>query len=135
MRKLPDLKLIVDLGIPRNLRVGTAKPGTHVLDVDTLQEAGRERRAALTEKLAKAEQVVQAELEAALNEWTERQLGPSIKKLREWYLDTIGDTLPAEDAAKLAHKFAHVPIKGLRAVAREHGLDAAKTFLAETGLE
>ena len=133
--KLPNLKQIVDLGVPRNLKVGATKPGTHVLDVDTLQEAGRERRAALTEKLAEAEQVVQSELELALNEWTERQLGPSIKKLREWYLDTIGDTLPADDAARLAHKFAHVPIKGLRAVAREHGLDAAKTFLAETGLE
>ena len=135
LEKLPDLKQIVDLGVPRNLRPGAARPGTHVLDVETLQEAGRERRAALTEKLAEAEQLVQAELELALLEWTERQLGPSIKKLREWYLDTIGDTLPAEDAAKLAHKFAHVPIKGLRAVAREHGLDAAKTFLAETGLE
>ena len=135
LEKLPDLKLVVDLGIPRNLKAGAVRPGTHSLDVDTLQEAGRERRAALTEKLAQAEQVVQEELELALNEWTERQLGPSIKKLREWYLDTIGDTLPQEDAAKLAHKFAHVPIKGLRAVAREHGLDAAKTFLAETGLE
>ena len=135
LEKLPDLKQVVDLGVPRNVEPGAAKPETHVLDVNTLQEAGRERRAALTEKLAEAEQVVQGELELALNEWTERQLGPSIKKLREWYLDTIGDALPQEDAAKLAHKFAHVPIKGLRAVAREHGLDAAKTFLAETGLE
>lgn len=134
LERLPKLKTIVDLGIPRNLKAGAAARAVRVLDVDTLQAAGRVRRAALTDKLAQAERLVQEELELARNEWTERQLGPSIKKLRDWYLDTIGDSLPAEDAAKLAHKFAHVPVKGLRAVAREYGLDAAKVFLAETGL-
>jgi glutamyl-tRNA reductase len=42
--------------------------------------------------------------------------------------------LPEDAASELAHKFAHIPIKGLRAVARNHGLDAARTFLKEVGL-
>ena len=152
--KLSALKIVVDLGIPRNVKVGAAC-GVKLLDVDSLQAAGAARRSVLQEKLARAEQVVQAELDAALTEWTERQLGSSIKKLREMYLETVLETLgsdadpsanPGADnapaarvapelAAKLAHKFAHVPVKGLRAVAREYGLDAAKVFLVEAGLE
>ncbi len=133
LEKLSELKIIVDLGIPRNVKAEAARHLT-VLDVDSLQRAGERRRQELTAKLAEAERIVQDELEAAMLAWTERQLGPSIKKLRDLYLATIGDSLPPEEAIKLAHKFAHVPIKGLRAVAREHGLEAARTFLDETGL-
>ena len=133
--RLPNLKIIVDMGIPRN--VDDAALRRHhlpVLDVDTLQHAGQERRQELTARLAEAEMVVQRELGAAIDAWTERQLGPSIKRLRDWYRDTIGDDLDDDTATRLAHKFAHVPIKGLRAVARQHGIEAAKTFLDETGL-
>ncbi|HEX7023118.1 MAG TPA: glutamyl-tRNA reductase [Trueperaceae bacterium] len=133
--KLGPPRLVVDLGVPRNLHPGAAEGrGVDVLDVDSLQRAGSARREALSGRLAEAEGIVREELDLAMAEWTERQLGPSIKRLRDWYLATIGDALPAEEAARLAHKFAHVPVKGLRAVAREHGLEAARTFLAETGL-
>ena len=135
LEKLPNLTIAVDLGIPRNVKRSAANTrDLFVLNVDTLQSASRGRRGELAEKFAEAEGIVQRELGVALTNWTERQLGPSIKRLREMYLATIGDSLPKEDAEKLAHKFAHVPIKGLRAVAREHGLEAAKTFLTETGL-
>jgi glutamyl-tRNA reductase len=135
LERIPGLRLAIDLGIPRNVdHVAAANLGLRVLDVDTLQLAGTRRREELGERLAEAERIVRAELEAAVDEWSERQLGPSISRLRAWYLETIGDALPAEEARRLAHKFAHVPVKGLRAVAREHGLEAAKTFLAETGL-
>jgi glutamyl-tRNA reductase len=132
--RLPQLKLIIDLGIPRNV-APEVQASLRVLDVDTLQQLGQERRQDLREKLSAAERLIQVELELALAEWTEKQLGPSIKKLRDWYLETIGDTLNHEDAVRLAHKFAHVPIKGLRAVAREYGLEAARLFLAEAGLD
>ncbi len=135
LANLPNLTIAVDLGIPRNVNRAAAKAcDLFVLNVDTLQSVGRGRRGELAEKFAEAEGIVQRELEAALTNWTERQLGPSIKRLREMYLATIGDSLPQEEAERLAHKFAHVPIKGLRAVAREHGLEAAKTFLTEAGL-
>ena len=135
LQQLPELRIIIDLGLPRNVdHHAAAARGLEVLDVDSLQSAGAARRDALMRKLAEAEQLVQDEVEAAVLEWTERQLGPAIKKLRDWYLETIGDALEPAEAAKLAHKFAHVPIKGLRAVAREHGLEAAQTFLEESGL-
>ncbi|MEX2536421.1 MAG: glutamyl-tRNA reductase [Trueperaceae bacterium] len=135
LEKMPGLQLAIDMGIPRNVdRDAATARGLRVLDVDTLQLAGARRREELGGRLADAEKIVRAELEFAIDEWSERQLGPSIRRLRELYLETIGDTLPPDEARRLAHKFAHVPVKGLRAVARDHGLEAAKTFLAETGL-
>ena len=133
---LPDLKLIVDLGLPRNVHSEVLElPNLRVLDVDTLQDAGKMRRETLYGRLAEAEALMQRELDSALEGWTERQLGPSITKLRQHYLDTVRRTLPdmsAGEAERLAHRFARVPVQGLRAVARSYGLGAAETFLGET---
>lgn len=133
--RLPDLEVIVDLGVPRNVQAAAAAArNLRVLDVDTLQAAGERRRVELTQRLAEAERVLGQELARTLDEWTDRQLAPAITRLRELYRETVGADLPPEEAERLAHRFAHVPIKGLRALAREHGLAAAQTFLAEAGL-
>lgn len=138
LSQLPDVRVVVDLGIPRNVSTGATRlayqRGVSVLDVDTLQDAGQQRRAKLLVRLGEAEAIILSEVDAALEEWTERQLGVSITRLRQTYLDTIGEMLPEDAASELAHKFAHIPIKGLRAVARNHGLDAARTFLKEVDL-
>lgn len=134
LANLKGLKIVVDLGMPRNVKPGSLSDDVQLLDVERLQLAGQARRKALAKKIAQAEQMIQEEVGLAVDEWTERQLGPSIKRLRELYLDTIAESLPEGEAAKLAHKFAHVPTKGLRAVAREYGLDAAKLFLQEAGV-
>ncbi len=136
-QNVPDLKLIVDLGVPRNVEAGTERPGLTVLDVDTLQDAGKLRRETLTGRLAEAETLLQSELELALTSWAERQLGPSIQRLRQQYLQTVQDTLPdlsQREAERLANRFARVPVQGLRAVARSYGFEAAETFLIETDL-
>ena len=135
LQAMPNLALVVDLGVPRNVAHDAAEErNIRVLDVDTLQSAGASRRVEIAEKLGAAERIVQDELLAAVDMWTERQLGPSIRRLLDWYVETIGDVLPADQARSLAAKFAHVPMKGLRAVARDHGMEAARTFLAESGL-
>jgi glutamyl-tRNA reductase len=128
-QRYPELCCLIDLGLPRNVHPELARR-LPTLDVDTLKQAGSVRRRALQDKLAEAERIVQAELEQALSEWTERQLGSAIRKLRARYLATIGDSLPSEAAAQLAHRFAHIPVKGLRALARECGLETAQVFLA-----
>ncbi len=133
MRRLPEVELIVDLGMPRNATLGVAA-SVRVLDVSGLQAAGERRRQELSSKLATAESIVTAEVEAASVEWTERVLGPSITRLRAQYLETIADAVPPEAAARLAHRFAHVPVSGLRALARSYGADAARLFLEEAGL-
>ena len=135
---LPGLKLIIDLGVPRNVAPEVLEfPGLRVLDVDTLQDAGRLRRETLQERLAEAEALLQRELGAALENWAERQLGPAIVRLRQRYVQSVRAALPElepEAAERLAHRFAHLPVQGLRAVARTHGLEAAQAFLAETDL-
>jgi glutamyl-tRNA reductase len=125
---------VIDLGIPRNVEQGRAGQGITVLDVESLHAAADGRREGIARQLAAAEGIVQEEISAAVEEWTQRQLGPAISRLRELYLDTIGETLPPEEARKLAHRFAHVPVKGLRALARTHGHEAVNTFLKEADL-
>jgi glutamyl-tRNA reductase len=131
----PSLRLIVDLGIPRTVDADAARAlGVRVLDVDALQEAGEARRGALERHLATAEGLVRAGVDEAMGAWAERSLAPSIRALQAWFEATLADALPADEARRLARRVAHVPVKGLRAVAREHGIAAARTFLAETGL-
>jgi glutamyl-tRNA reductase len=132
----PSLRLAVDLGIPRTIDGAAARArGVRLLDVDALQVAGEARRGALARHLATAEGLVRSGVDEAMGAWTERSLAPSIRALQAWFEATLGDALPAEEARRLARRVAHVPVKGLRAVAREHGLAAARTFLAETGLQ
>ncbi len=125
--------IIVDLGIPKNLDPNVKYDGL-LLDVDSLKAAGQKRRQKLYAKLAKAEIIIQEELINALDDWAEKELGPIISDLRNLYTETISDSLEPDDARRLAHKFAHIPTKGLRALAREYGLDAAKVFLSASGL-
>ncbi len=131
--RLPELRVIVDLGMPRNVaRAG--RSGLLHLDVDDLAVFGNRRREELSQRIAQAQALLHELLDEALGEWAERELAPSITKLRELYYRTVAESLPEEEARRIAHRFAHVPIKGLRAVAREHGLAAAQTYLNETGL-
>lgn len=128
-------RVCVDLGIPRNVASGAGRAaGVRLLDVDSLEEAGARRRSELHDKLAEAERLVLDELDAAVDEWNEKQLGPSIRALRERTLATLQASLPEGEAEKLVGRLVHDPIKGLRAIAREHGVDVARTYLAETGL-
>jgi glutamyl-tRNA reductase len=134
------LKAIVDLGLPRNADPLAAKQaGVRLFDLEHLQALGEERRAKLHTHLAQAEQVIAEELETALDEWAERSLGSAISGLRQKYKATleqvVGGQLDPAVIQQLVNRFAHVPIKGLRGLARRHGLAAAQTFLEEAELE
>ncbi len=130
IQQLSDVSVIVDLGIPRNVDSQAAKAhDILVLDVDTLQEAGKERRHKIEQNLIQAENILLEELDLAVEEWLERQLGPAIRKLREDYIAAIPPEIPEGQVQRLANRFSKVPIRGLRALARHHGIAAAKTFL------
>ncbi len=126
---------VVDLGVPRNVDPEAARAvGTRLLDVDALRSAGQARREELRDALAHAERLVLEELDAALDEWNERRLGPAIRALRDRTFATLSETLPEEQARRLVGRLVHDRIKGLRALAREHGVEVARTYLSETGL-
>ncbi len=129
-----ELQLVIDLNVPRSIDPAAVPDAVRLLDVEGLQEAGDARRAALTDRLVEADALVREGLSEAIGDWNERALAPAIRALVDHYLQLVGDALPPDDAERLARAVARVPIKGLRAVAREHGLAAAATFLEETGL-
>jgi glutamyl-tRNA reductase len=134
--RMPSLRLVVDLGIPRTIDAEAARArGVRVLDVDGLQSAGEARRRELEARLGEAERVLRAGIETEMRAWAERSLAPSIRALQGWLESTLEGALPPAEARLLARRLAFVPVKGLRAVAREHGVAAARTFLAETGLD
>jgi glutamyl-tRNA reductase len=136
LARMPSLRLAVDLGVPRTIDATAARTrGVRVLDVDTLQAAGSARRLALEARLAQAERVLHEGVEAEMRAWAERSLAPSIRALHAWLEETLAGTVPPEEVRRLARRLAFVPVKGLRAVARDHGVAAARTFLAETGLD
>ncbi|MFU8889442.1 MAG: glutamyl-tRNA reductase [Trueperaceae bacterium] len=133
---MPSLRLAVDLGIPRTIDAEAARArGVRVLDVDGLQSAGEVRRRELEARLGEAERVLRDGVETEMRAWAERSLAPSIRALQGWLESTLEGALPPAEARQLARRLAFVPVKGLRAVAREHGVAAARTFLAETGLD
>lgn len=136
----PELRAIVDVGLPPNVE-RTAAHGTPVelIDLEWMQRLGEARRQRLRSDLARAEQIVVEELETALSEWAEREMGPAIAQMREAYRRTlqeaVGELVEPELVQRLAHRFAHFPAKGLRGLARKHGSEAAQVFLQEAGLD
>lgn len=133
---MPSLRLAVDLGVPRTIDAEAARArGVRVLDVDALRAAGEARRRALEALLARAERVLRGALERERRAWAERSLAPSIRALQGWLAATLEEALPPAEARRIARRLAFVPVKGLRALAREHGVAVARTFLAETGLD
>lgn len=140
LHKLSGTRAVVDLGLPRNVDPIAAKQaGVMLFDLEHLQALGEERRSKLRNHLAQAERVIAEELETALDEWAERCLGSAITELREKYRATleqvVGEQLDPAVIQQLVNRFAHVPIKGLRGLARRHGLAAAQAFLEEAELE
>ncbi|MFN3391978.1 MAG: glutamyl-tRNA reductase, partial [Meiothermus ruber] len=77
-------------------------------------------------------------VEQVVAEWAERAIAPAITQMREAYRRTltelVGERVEPELIERLAHRFAHFPVKGLRGLARRHGPEAAEYFLQEAGL-
>ncbi|RDI94626.1 glutamyl-tRNA reductase [Meiothermus sp. QL-1] len=136
-RRQPGLKAVVDLGMPKNV-VAEAVGEAVLFDLEHLQRLGEERRARLKADLARAEGIVLEEVEQVVAEWAERAIAPAIARMRAAYRRTleelVGELVEPELLDRLAHRFAHFPVKGLRGLARRHGTEAAQTFLEAAGL-
>ncbi len=138
MQIQPDLRVMVDLGLPPNVDPAAVREPTALIDLQWMQRLGEARRQRLQADLARAEGIVLEELEGTLAEWSERALGQAIAHMRETYYrtlqDAVGERLEPELIRRLAHRFAHLPAKGLRGLAQKHGAEAAQAFLSEAGL-
>jgi len=125
------LRVAVDLGTPPNVDADAARRrDVEVIGHAELEAAGRRRRERIAARLARAEAVVFEELDAALEAWTDRELGSAIGRLGAHYVASIGDLVAPGDAERLARRFAYAPLKGLRELARLYGVGAAEAFVA-----
>lgn len=138
LRHQSDLRVIADLGLPRNVEPAAVPRGIKLIDLGAMQALGERRRGQLKAHLAQAEGIIREEVEVALGDWSERQMGSAIAFLHERYRQTLqdllGELLEPGELDRIAHRFAHLPVKGLRGLARRHGLEAAQAFLEEAGL-
>lgn len=140
IRGLPSLRAIVDLGLPPNVDpTALEELPIALINLEWMQRLGEARRQRLQADLAKAERIILLELEDALAEWSERTIGPAIAQMRDTYQrtlqQTVGEILEPELIERLAHRFAHFPVKGLRGLARKQGTEAVRVFLLEAGLD
>lgn len=136
LERAPASALLIDLGLPPALdRTWVEQRGSELIDMQRLEGLARERRLALEGRLDEAEALLRSALELELAEWAERSLAPSIQQIHALYQAALAEVLPAPEAQRMARRLAAAPVKGLRALAREHGVDAARTFAAEADFE
>lgn len=141
--------LIVDLAVPPDVDPAVAA-AAHVprIGMDDLNLAAQELRRQRLAESAAAREVVDEALRDLRKRLAERLLAPVIAKLNQRYrqtalegverllgkegLDLDGQGREAIErwAETLARRFAHLPTLGLRGLATEHGMLAAKSFLA-----
>lgn len=141
--------LVVDLAVPPDVEPATAAaaglPRVGMDEIDTVALAGRQRRQV---EAAEARARVDAALAELRERLAERMLAPVLARLAQRYrktavegverlaareglpLDAAGREALERWAETLARRFAHLPSKGLRALAAEQGLAAVRSFLA-----
>ena len=131
---IPGLKLIIDLGAPRNVPEEAVPEGVQSIGIKDLQAAGAEQRALLAGKISRGEEMVLEETATAVEEWTERQLAETIVRIRSHYRERVAELMPVEQADSVASRLARPQIAGLRALARRYGLEAAEAFMEGAGI-
>lgn len=141
--------MFLDLGLPANVEAGVrGLPEVRLVNQEDLQEesqANREKRAA---ELAKAEAIVEEQLEELALELLEHELSPVARTLRDRFYELTRaelaqvfsnghGSLPPELidqlADRLSQRLIRAPLKGLRKVAFHHSPEVLSTFLSAVG--
>jgi glutamyl-tRNA reductase len=144
-----EAPLVVDLAIPPDVDPETARAAqVPRLGIDEITGSAIERRQSRRNEADAARRVIAEALAGMKRRLAERSLAPVITRIHRRYRDTAlegierllaGHGLELEAAARedlerwaeiLARRFAHLPARGLRGLAAEHGLAAVRTFLA-----
>jgi glutamyl-tRNA reductase len=135
LASVAGLALVVDLGVPPAIDARVAHSlQVPLIDSYALERLGEQRRQVLDERLREAERVIQLGVADEMIEWAQRSLSPAIQHLHALYQAELRDLLPDAEARSVALRLANIPVRGLRALARDHGVDAVRTFTAESGL-
>lgn len=148
--------LMVDFGVPATVPSRLCRaPRVTRFGMDDMIGAAESERDSRLLALAPARAIIEEGLEHYRDSFAVRSAGAAIAALETHYQDLAadhtrrflrrqcGDLTPAQQnlieqhAGNLARKFAHVPARGVRALASDFGLPAVRGFLAaaDKGLE
>jgi glutamyl-tRNA reductase len=135
---------LLDLGVPPNIAPECSSvPGICLIDQAALRQASEANRCARAEELAKAEAIVEGQLEELAYEVMEQELSPVARSLVAVFRDLARSefekvaaecqAVPSdrlnEAADRLSQRLVRVPMRALRAVAWHHSTDVLNTFL------
>jgi len=138
--------LLLDLGLPPNAaRECAALAGVELVNQEALAAESQANRLARAAEVAKAEAILQEQLEELAAELLEHQLAPVARTLREVFSEGVRfelsrafsnghGSLPPELleqlSERLAQRLMRAPMKGLRKVAFQHDPEVLHTFLS-----
>lgn len=139
--------LVIDMAVPADVDPDGARAASvRRLDMDDIVRLAEESRRGREAQYAEARAIVDESLAEFFEQVVDRMLGPMMAALQKRYRHTAlagVDRLCRRElqglgpeqidairswAETLAHRFAHVPASGLRAVAHEHGLAPVELF-------
>jgi len=138
--------LLLDLGLPPNAaRECGMVEGVQLVNQEALTAESQANRQARAAEIAKAEAILEEQLEELAAELFEHRLSPVARTLREVFMEGARlelsrafsnghGSLPPEFldqlAERLAQRLVRAPMKGLRKVAFQHNPEVLHTFLS-----
>jgi len=143
--------LVIDMATPPDVAAADARAaGVERIGMEEIVEEAQEHRHQRGDAAAAAREIVDESLPKLRDQLADKALSPMLVSMQKKYQETTKvalerlfrkdlATLSEADrevvrrwAQVLARRLAHVPLVGMRAVAREKGLSAVETFLADT---
>ena len=142
--------LVIDMANPPDVAPADARAaGVERIGMEEIVEEAQEHRHQRSDAAAAAREIVDESLAKLRDQLADKALSPMLVSMQKKYQETTQvalerlfrkdlATLSEADrevvrrwAQVLARRLAHVPLVGMRAVAREKGLSAAETFFAD----
>ena len=142
--------VVIDMANPPDVDPADAlAAGVERLGMEDIVQEARQQRDLRADAAAEAREIVQQSLDRLRGQMADRALSPMLASMQRKYQETTEVALQrlfrkdltslSEDdrevvrrwAQVLARRLAHVPLVGMRAIARDKGLSAAETFLAD----
>jgi glutamyl-tRNA reductase len=142
--------LVIDMANPPDVAPADARAANvERIGIDDIVEEAQEHRHLRADATERAGEIVDESLRRLRERLADKALSPLLVSMQKKYEETADvaltrlfrkdlATLSADDrevvrrwAHVLARRLAHVPLVGMRAIARERGLSAAEAFLAD----
>jgi glutamyl-tRNA reductase len=103
---------LIDIAVPRDVEPSASElEGVYVADIDDLQKVAADHQQGRQNEASQAEAIVEEELGRFLQDWTGKQLGPTVTAMRAYVLGVAH-----EGADKLVAALAHLDERDRNAI-------------------